>query len=159
MPILNYTTQIEAETSILEIQKCLVAHGAKSVKSDYDDCGSIVALSFLILLNGREIAFRLPSDWRPVLEILEQESNKFVHQRNGKRKRAVSPSFVNQAQALRVSWRILKDWVEAQMALVEVRMASTAQVFMPYAVTRDGGTLYEKFAGSPTNLLGSGNQD
>lgn len=159
MPILNYTTKIEAETSITEIQKCLASHGAKSIKSDYDDSGHIVALSFLIALNGQEIAFRLPSDWRPVLDILKGESDKFVRQRNGDRKRAVPIAFVTQAQALRVSWRILKDWVEAQMALVEVKMASTAQVFMPYAITRDGGTLYDKFATSPTNLLGSGNAE
>ena len=58
------------------------------------------------------IAFRLPSDWRPVLQILE---------RDPKVRRRVRPS---QEQAMRVSWRILKDWVEAQMALVETHMVT-----------------------------------
>jgi hypothetical protein len=40
------------------------------------------------------------------------------------------------------------------MALVETQMASTAQVFLPHAITRDGKTLSEKVAENPQFLLG-----
>ena len=35
-------------------------------------------------------------------------------------------------QAIRTSWRILKDWVEAQMALLETGMVTMDEIFLPY---------------------------
>ena len=34
-------------------------------------------------------------------------------------------------QAIRTSWRILKDWVEAQMALLETGMVTMDEIFLP----------------------------
>jgi peroxiredoxin family protein len=47
-------------------------------------------------------------------------------------------------QAERVAWRILKDWVEAQMALLDIEMVKMEEIFMPYIVDQKGQTLYEK---------------
>jgi hypothetical protein len=35
--------------------------------------------------------------------------------------------------AQRVGWRIIKDWIDAQMALVDLKQAKIIQVFLPYA--------------------------
>lgn len=142
MPILNYTTGIEATKSIAEIQSCLVLHGASAVLNEFDDNGYIIAVSFKIHIQDQDLSFRLPSDWRPVLKILGD--NKKVPRR-----------LVTQEQALKVAWRILKDWVQAQMALVEIKMVRTEQVFLPYIITGDGKTLYDKFLESPQLLLGN----
>lgn len=139
MPLLNYTTQIDAFKTISEIQQLLAKAGASAVMTDYDQNGYIVSLSFKIRLNENEIAFRLPTDWRPVLKVLEQDPN-------------VPMRLVSQEQALRVAWRITKAWVEAQVAFIETMMVTTAQVFLPYAVTADGLSLYE-YIGKNTNLL------
>jgi len=48
------------------------------------------------------------------------------------------------------------DWVEAQMALVATRMVTTAQVFLRYAVVRDGRTLSARITEDPQFLLGGG---
>ncbi len=61
-----------------------------------------------------------------------------------------------QLQSVRTAWRIVKDWVEAQMALVETKMVSTQEVFLPYTVMRDGKTLSQKINENPQFLLGSG---
>lgn len=45
-------------------------------------------------------------------------------------------------QAERTAWRCLKDWVEAQMALIEIGMVSIDQVFLPYVINKEGKTLY-----------------
>lgn len=63
---------------------------------------------------------------------------------------------VETAQAARVGWRILKDWIEAQLALIETGMVTIEQVFLPYVQNDKGQTLYEaiadkKFAGLLTN--------
>jgi hypothetical protein len=57
-----------------------------------------------------------------------------------------------------VAWRITKDWVEAQLAIIESQMVTTAQVFLPYAVTSNGQTLYEYIGQNTQLLLGEGKQ-
>lgn len=143
MPLLNYTTKIDAFKTISEIQQLLAKAGASAVLSDYDGNGFIVALSFKIKLNDQELTFRLPTDWRPVLEVLERQR--------------VPRSMQTQEQALRVAWRITKDWVAAQVAFIETMMVTTAQVFLPYAVNQDGKSLYETIAENPQLLLSPSN--
>lgn len=143
MPLLNYTTQIDAFKTISEISQLLAKAGASAVMHDYDDNGNIVALSFKIKLNENEIAFRLPTDWRPVLRVLENDRN-------------VTPKLKTQEQALRVAWRITLRWIEAQVAFIETMMVTTAQVFLPYAVTANGQSLYEYIGQNTGLLLGDG---
>lgn len=143
MALLNYTTKIDADKTAHEISKILSMHGAKAVMTEYDPKeGLVTAISFKISLNGQDLGFKLPCDWKPVLNILENDPK-------------CRPQYKNQAQAVRTAWRVVKDWIEAQMALVETRMASTEQVFLPYIVTKGGGTLYEKIRDDKF-LLGDG---
>src|SRR5204863_1770450 len=132
----NYTTVIDPEKSIAEIQQILVEHGAAAILAEYEN-GNVVAISFHIPVDGKPIAFRLPSDWRPVLKVLGQQKEK--QRRSGKRSKIQA----NEDQARRVAWRIVKDWVEAQLAIIELQMATLDQVFLPYALTKDGRTIYE----------------
>lgn len=148
MPLLNYTSKTAAHASIAEISRILAKAGARQVMHDYDDTGAIVALSFSLELEGSRVGFRLPSDWRPVQQILKEQL------RNDRNRR---PWMLEEEHARNVAWRIIKDWVEAQMAIVETRMVTTAQVFLPYAVTKDGQTLYEHIGQNPALLLGGGN--
>ena len=144
MSLLNYTTKMPVETTLLKIQKQLVAHGAIAVMNEFDDHGYITALTFSIKVNDRTVGFKLPSDWRPVLQILENDKK-------------VPRRLVCQEQALKVAWRIIKDWVEAQMAIVETKMVTTDQVFLPYAITNDGKTIYEQIKDS-NFMLSDGKQ-
>lgn len=49
-------------------------------------------------------------------------------------------------QAERVAWRIIKDWIEAQMAIIEAQLASMDEVFFPYMLDSAGQkTLYEAY--------------
>lgn len=154
MPLLNYTTQIDAFKTISEISKVLAKVGASAVMHEYDDAGNIVALSFKIKMPNQsantseapkhvDIAFRLPTDWRPVLQVLENDP-------------AVTPKLRTREQALRVAWRITLRWVEAQAAFIETMMVTTAQVFLPYATTASGQSLYEYIAQNNQLLLGEG---
>lgn len=150
MTLLNYTTEIDPEKSIAEIQKTLAAHGANAILAEYEN-GNVSAISFRITVDGKVIGFRLPSDWRPVLKVLEQQKERL--RRAGQRKH--ENIRVNETQARRVAWRIVKDWVEAQMAIIELQMASLDQVFLPYAMTPSGRTLYE--VAKTSNLLSAPN--
>lgn len=153
MGLLNYTTNIDADKTAMEIAKILSAHGAKAVLTEYDEKeGTVIAISFKIRLNEQELGFRLPSDWRPVFDVMYRDKKSF-EEHDSRYERQQSE---RRAQAVRTAWRIVKDWVEAQMALVETQMATTQQVFLPYAVMKDGKTLYEKVSNNGF-LLGDGN--
>ena len=60
----------------------------------------------------------------------------------------------NRAQAIRIAWRIVKDWVEAQMAILETEMVKMEQIFLPYIQTQQGQTLFEVF--ESRNMLTEG---
>lgn len=151
MGLLNYTTKIDADKTAQEIAKCLSTHGATGVLTQYKE-GVLSSIAFEIELDGRKIGFRLPCDWRPVFEIITKDKKPYSKWDQ----RYASQQSEWQLQSVRTAWRIVKDWVEAQMALVETQMVTTQQVFLPYAVMRDGRTLTEHVAQNPALLLGDG---
>lgn len=130
MPLLNYTTKISTDKTVGEIQKMLARAGARAILSEYDNDGSISSVSFKMLVNDSEIGFRLPIKPSRVLAVLRTQ-------------RGVEPRYKTEEHARRVAWRIVKDWVEAQLAIIETKMVKADQVFLPYAITPNGETLYE----------------
>ncbi len=143
MPILNYTTKIESIKTILEIMHMLSKSGATKMIIDNDSKGLPVGLTFCIEWHGAPLAFSLPCNFEGVLKSM-------------KKNRKVPRNLCTDEQALRVGWRILKDWVAAQLAIVEAELAELAEVFLPYAVTKKGTTLY-KLIETDSNLLAIGN--
>jgi hypothetical protein len=140
MPLLNYTTSVSVSRSVQEISKALVKAGASSIMQDFDENGNISAVSFKIILEGNPIAFRLPANWQSVLEVMKHD---------GTPRPKLTPE-----HAQRVAWRITKDWVEAQMAILQTKSVVLPQLFLPYAVDGQGVTLFEKISMNPTLLLG-----
>jgi len=129
MPIANYSTSVEAIKSVGEIQGMLVAHGARSILMNYNDDGIVESLSFVIRTPHGDMPIRLPVDAGAVLKVLE--------------KQGAPPRYANYPQAVRIAWRVAKDWVRAQMAYLETEMVRMEQVFLPYMVGKDNRTLYE----------------
>lgn len=130
MPLANYTTSVEAIKTIGEIQGILVGHGAKSILTNYSDDGTIESLSFIVRIPYGDMPVRLPVDASAVLKVMEQDRN-------------IPRHYCHHAQAVRVAWRIVKDWVRAQMAILETEMVRMEQIFLPYMVVKDNKTLYE----------------
>lgn len=131
MAILNYTTQISSEKTVTEIQRTLARAGTSAILTEYDSHGILCAISFRINVPSGLMSFRLPANVDNVLECLKRESK-------------VPTRLKVKEQASRVAWRILKDWIEAQMAIVEADCAVLEQVFLPYAQTDQGKTVYEQ---------------
>src|SRR5690554_5648356 len=140
MAILNYTTKIDSIKTIGEIQQILVSHGAKKIVSDYDDGGVPVNVTFCLIVRNQMMAFSLPANYAGVLRAMEKNKK-------------VPRSLCTKEQAVRVAWRIVKDWVEAQMAIVEAEVAEMAEVFLPYTVTKSGNTLYKEIESGGFKLL------
>lgn len=144
MALLNYSTTIAVEKSIMEIQKILVTHGASKILSDYDRNGNITSLSFEVTSPYGPLHIKLPANKEPILQILRRQKAA------GKIRKQIDGD-----QALRVAWRIIKDWVEAQMALLETDMVKMEEIFMPYVLLPGGQTFFQKFE-NDRKLLNSG---
>ena len=132
MAILNYTTTVDAYKTVAEIEQILVKHKALSIMKNYDG-EMITAVSFVVDTGYNQIPIKLPAKVNECLKVLENEKKKGT--KNVK---------ATKEQAERVAWRILKDWVEAQMALLDIQMVKFEEVFMPYIVDQTGRTLFEK---------------
>ena len=59
------------------------------------------------------------------------------------KRQRVPSSFSTDIHARRVAWRIVRDWLRAQMAMIEADAVDLAEVFMPYMLTRNGDTAYQ----------------
>lgn len=95
---------------------------------DYDYDGHISALTFAIDTPTGVRAIRLPANVDAVYDVLLRQKIK-----------------CDREQAERVAWRIVKDWVEAQMAILESEMVQMEEIFLPYVVDRNGQTLFEAY--------------
>lgn len=132
MAIKNYTTTINANKTIGEIQELLSKHGATAIMTEYDD-GNVTGLSFKIMTTRGELGIRLPSNTDRVLQVLKKQR---------KNNNQVKDTF---EQANKVAWRIIKDWVDAQMAILETEIVEMEQIFLPYVLNNRGKTLYQEF--------------
>ena len=133
MAILNYTTTVDSFKTVSEIEYILMKHKAKSIMKNYEG-ESITGLSFLIDTGIQQIPVRLPVKVDECLKVLKKEK------KENPRKQIKD----TRDQAERVAWRILKDWVEAQMALLDIEMVRFEEIFLPYIETGNGQTVYER---------------
>lgn len=144
MPLLNYTTEVAPEKSVSEIQRILAKAKVRRVMVEYHADGRPAAVVFDAETEYGPRQFALPANPLPVREAL--------------RASGAEARYCTDVQAERVAWRILKDWVEAQLALIETRMVSLDQVMLPYMRDDSGRTVYEMYrdrqlalpAGDPT---------
>ena len=129
MPILNYTTGVAASRSIGQIQSLLVKGGARAIMSEYADDGSSKGISFAVETAFGQRAFTLPVNVDKVHAVLKRQR--------------VQPRYQTKEHAERVAWRILKDWLEAQLAIIQTEMVTLDQVMLPYMQGEGGKSVYE----------------
>lgn len=138
MPIMNYTTKVDVFATLGEIQGQLVKHGAKKIMQDFDDDGHISALSFLIDTPNGPRGVKLPANVDAVLAVLTKQKVK-----------------CDRDQAERVAWRIVKDWVAAQMAILESEMVQMDEIFLPYMLNDKGQTLFQCYRQNQLSIGGT----
>lgn len=137
MPLKNYTTEVPAMKSIGQIQGNLVAHGARAIMINYGADREPESLSFIVPTSQNDVAFRLPANVAAVSKVLEKTKGPHLRSWDADSKARL------QAQASRVAWRIIKDWVDAQLAIIETEMVTLEQVFLPYMMVKDNKTLFQ----------------
>lgn len=131
--MLNYTTKIPYQKSMAEIEALLMIHGASDIYKKVDEEGHVSALLFRLRTPDGNLPIRLPIDANATLEVLKKQ---YLN-------REVDKRFATKDHARRVAWRIIKDWLEAQVWLVETQMAKMEEILLPYLMVDKDRTLYE----------------
>lgn len=142
MPLLNYSTSVPVDRTIMEITRDLVKAGATQVGSQYDGHGRVTGLSFSITLGGQTYAYTLPVRAEAVHAVLTRQR--------------VEGRYSSRAHAEQVAWRITRDWVRSQLAIIQTEMVTLDQVMLPYMHTNDGATVYDNFKAGRSLPAGQG---
>lgn len=137
--MLNYTTTIAADKTAAEIGTILAKGGAASVSTMFED-GKPVGVGFSLTTPHGARHFELPVNIDGVHRALQADRRTTSRQRE-------------RAQAERTAWRVVKAWVEAQVALVEAQMAQLDEVMLPYLLTPSGETVYAVYAASEQRAI------
>lgn len=127
----NYSTQVSVSKSIMEIEKILTSFGAEAIFKEYSGDGRVQKLSFKI----NDKVFKLPANVNGVKTVMYGDKKRYYGRDSMKHR---------DEQAYRVAWRIIKDWIHAQLSLISSGQAHPQEIFLPYMY--DGKrTLYQKF--------------
>jgi hypothetical protein len=137
---LNYTTTIPAAKTVAECQAMLAAAGAASVAVHYED-REPAGLSFQLNTPHGTRAFTLPVNIAGVHQVLVKASREGRLRSNGTRRSDAE----SRQHAARVAWRVIKDWLEANLALIDAEMASLDQVMLPYLHVDGDKTLWQAY--------------
>ena len=132
MPVLNHTTAVPVAKTMAEMQTMLAKAGATAVAVMYAD-GEPSGMSFQLSTPSGVRTFTLPVDVAAVQALLIAQ------------KRTTSRVDARPAQAERVAWRIVKDWLAAQLALIDAQMATLDEVMLPYLLVAPDRTLREQW--------------
>lgn len=150
MALLNYTTKVPVEKTIGEIESMLAKSGASKILKDYDTEGNITSISFKILTEKGELPFKLPMNLEGVMQTINNQTGEYRRQKSrtggyGQQVRVVPQSMHNDFnQARKVGWRIMRDWLEAQLAIFFLQMVKIEEIFLPYMYNeKTGQTMFQ----------------
>ena len=129
------------EKTVGQIQGILAQAGAAAIMVEYDAEKILTSVSFQIDYEGSRVSFRLPARLDPVYVILQNDPS-------------IPRRLRSREQAARVAWRIIKNWVEAQLAIIEAEQVEMVEAFLPFAQNpKTGETVFRQLANNNFALL------
>ena len=147
--IKNYTSTVTVEKSIAYIEKKLTQFGVNHIIKKYGVDGDIKGIMFSLTVKGKELAFKLPAK----VEICEEIFLKAI-----KKPQKNTINLIHE-QAQRTAWKLVSDWIDIQLAMVELGQKELIEIFLSDIYdAKTEQTLFEKFM-NEGRLLGEGGQD
>ena len=125
MAIKNYTSSVAVINSIGNIEHRLAKAGVTHIGKLYskDKSGRPIGMLFQIEINGYPRTFRLPAKVDKIFEYLKLQR---------KRQPTTAQIETIKQQACRTAWKILSDWIDLQVSMIELEQAEAGEVFFPY---------------------------
>lgn len=134
----NYTSTVPVSVTIAKIETVLIRCGVSGIMKEYVGTnGEIAALTFKIATATNPVTIRMPANKTTALEALWSDyvngdkvtpDGQSILYNSYKKKR--KKDFEQQSE--RTAWKIVQDWIEVQMSMIQLRQADTLQVFLPY---------------------------
>jgi len=142
--IKNYSTNISASKSIQEIIDFLIDINAQSINQIVNKDKQIESITFSIIHNDQTVFYNLKAKPEGAYQYLISERKRF--------NKDVEKKLTE--QSYKVAWRILRDWVYAQCALIKLEQASPLQVFLSFAYDKKSQTSFYDKVNSNIKLIG-----
>jgi hypothetical protein len=139
----NYTSDVPVFQTISRIEQVLLQCGVTNITKEYKG-QRVAALIFRLPLDNKFLDVRLPADEEAATDALFTNYCGTVKRAHKKKE-----DFMEQGS--RTAWRVMKDWVEVQMSLIQLKQVDPLEVFLSYVW--DGQRTYynylkdKKFAG------------
>jgi len=134
MNLKNYTSSVSVSTSIAKIEHRLAQAGATHIAKSYKN-EMPEGMMFQIDVNGRLMTFQLPAKANKVYEYM-------IKQKKLGYKKDVQETTKRQANM--TAWKILSDWIDIQVSLIQLDQAEAAEVFFPYLYSpKEDKTLFQ----------------
>jgi hypothetical protein len=93
------------------------------------------------MIGEQECGFKLPAMVDNVFQIMYGKVKAF----NKYDSRFEKQQIAWKEQAYKTAWANIRDWIDAQMAMVDTQQVKVEQVFLPYMiVNKEGQTMFEK---------------
>lgn len=146
---LNYTTTIQVHQTVSECQSILAAAGASSAAVHFED-GQPCGLSFSLKTPHGVRAFTLPVNIDGMQRVLAAEARK------GLRIHTKGVRVDSREHATRVAWRVVKDWLEANLALIAAQMATIDEIMLPFLHVDGDRTLWQAYRDREQAALDAG---
>lgn len=142
--IKNYTSTVPVARSIQHIEDRLVRYGAQKILKTYDANKTLEGFCFIVNLQGKEVPFKLPARVANVEKVLKGEV----------RRPNVGTMDRIRDQAARTAWKLVSDWVDIQLSLVELGQVELMEVLLPYVYNPETQkTFFEQIKGNGYKLL------
>lgn len=134
----NYTSNVPVSETLHRIEQVLIKSRVSGIMKEYGPTGKVVAVTFEIRMpNKNQYMVRLPANEEKATDALWKDyANGDSLTRDGSellftgRKKKSRKDFVEQGS--RTAWKIIQDWIEVQMSMIQMEQADTLEVFMPY---------------------------
>ncbi len=119
----NYTSDVPAATSMSRIEQYLVAAGATDISKKYQD-QVCIAIQFRMMIELKPVFFKLPARVDACFKVLWAEVKR---PQPGTKEKTMQ-------QAEKTAWKIICDWVQVQLSMIQLQQAELLQVFLPYVM-------------------------
>lgn len=155
----NYTSDVPAGQTIWRIQQVLLKAGVSSIEMDYGPAREVVALTFRIQFDPARppLPIRMPAkvkEAQDALWLAYADGDKLTPDGEaiawGSRKNKKRKDFLEQGE--RTAWKLMQDWIEVQLSLIELRQVEPAQVFLSY-VWDGQQSFYDRLKGDGLRAL------
>lgn len=134
----NYTSEVPVNQTIFNIEKVLLKCGVTGITKDYDASARVSAVSFKVASASGDIVIRIPVNEKSAIDALwhdyadgdklSQDGSSIAAWSTRKKKKR--SDFIDQGS--RTAWKIMQDWIEVQMSMIQMKQAEPLEVFLPY---------------------------